>query len=114
MSLPHAVEDALTKVAVKYDEGKPDYSLMPSESLDLICQVWSFGEKKYAAFNWSKGFAWRRPIAAALRHIYAWLRGEDNDPESGLPHLAHAACCLSMVLYFQYKKIGIDNRNKVA
>jgi len=97
--------------AVKHDHGKPDYSLIPTEALDEIAAVWTFGEKKYAAFNWANGFEWRRPLAAALRHIYAFLRGEDNDPESGLSHLAHAVCCLMMVLTFAKTKTGEDNRH---
>lgn len=28
------------------------------------------------------------------RHLWAYRRGEVSDPESGLPHLAHAMCCL--------------------
>lgn len=30
-------------------------------------------------------------LYAYQRHILAWLDGEDNDPATGLPHLAHAA-----------------------
>lgn len=98
--------------AVKYDQEKPDYSLMPPEAMDEVAAVWTFGQRKYAAFNWraGNGFAWRRPVAAALRHIYAWLRGEDLDPESGLSHLAHAICCLSMVITYAKIGKGEDNR----
>lgn len=98
-------------VALKFDQAKPDYSLIPTEALDEIAAVWSFGEKKYAAFNWTLGFKWRRPLAAALRHIYAFLRGEDKDPESGLCHLAHAVCCLMMVISFLKLGTGEDNRH---
>ena len=98
----------------KHDQGKPDYSLMPSEAMDEIAAVWSFGQKKYAAFNWAKGFAWRRPLAAALRHIYAFLRGENNDPESGLSHLAHAVCCLCMVITFVKRGTGEDDRERIS
>jgi hypothetical protein len=97
--------------AIKHDAEKPDYSLMPTEAMDEIAAVWTFGQRKYAAFNWAGGFAWRRPLAAALRHIYAFLRGEDKDPESGLSHLAHAVCCLSMVITFQKNKTGRDDRH---
>lgn len=97
--------------AIKHDQDKPDYSLIPTEALDEIAAVWTFGQRKYAAFNWTKGFAWRRPLAASLRHIYAFLRGEDRDPESGLLHLAHAVCCLMMVITFYKTKTGKDNRH---
>ena len=35
---------------------------------------------------------------AALRHMHAWFEGEDNDPDSGLPHLAHALACLAIIV----------------
>ena len=106
-----ALEEAIANgQGIKYDQGKPDFSLHPTTALEEIAAVWSFGEKKYAAFNWANGFAWRRPAAAALRHIYAWLGGEDKDPESGLSHIAHACCCLMMILHFQRTNTGTDNR----
>ena len=56
--------------------------------LGLVC---GFGAKKYDDDNWRKGYSWRLSFGAMLRHIYAFWRGEDRDPESGLYHLAHAA-----------------------
>lgn len=96
--------------ATKYDSGKPNMALFPPEAMLEISRVWSFGEKKYAAHNWRKGFAYSRPAAAALRHIFAWLGGQDKDEESGLSHLAHAACCLCMLIAFQQNRIGKDDR----
>ena len=43
---------------------------------------------------------------AAMRHLDAWHRGEVNDEESGLPHLAHAACCLLFVMWFDGKSVS--------
>lgn len=31
---------------------------------------------------------------AAMRHLMAWWEGEDNDPDSGLPHVTKAMACL--------------------
>ena len=50
-----------------------------------------------------------QPLACALRHLAAFQRGEDLDPESGLPHLAHAMCNLRMLtLYSRTYKEGDD------
>lgn len=97
---------------IKHDQGKPNFALLPIGPTEEIVKVWTFGEKKYAAWNWTLGFKWSRPLAASLRHIFAWARGEDKDPESGLPHLAHAACCLMMLLEFQATGTGEDDRYK--
>jgi hypothetical protein len=82
----------------KDDGGKPRLSLFPSEAYILICRVFTYGANKYSDFNWRQGMSWRRMYDAAERHLHAWKLGEENDPESGLPHLAHAACCIAMLL----------------
>lgn len=35
---------------------------------------------------------------AANRHLNAWFEGEAVDPDSGLPHLAHALACLAIIV----------------
>ena len=40
----------------------------------------------------------------------AWQRGEDNDPESGLPHLGHAMCNLVMLSTFAKTYAEGDDR----
>jgi hypothetical protein len=35
---------------------------------------------------------------AASRHLNAWFEGEAVDPDSGLPHLAHALACLAIIV----------------
>lgn len=87
------------KNGVKYDQEKPDYSLLPPKSLDLTVQCLTFGASKYDRHNWAKvQDADIRYFAAAMRHLWAHFRGEINDDESGLPHLAHALCCIFFLL----------------
>lgn len=85
--------------AMKFDTGKTDYSQISYELMEHVSRVRMFGEKKYARNNWKKGFKVTRSLAAALRHIFAILRGEIHDPESGLYHVAHAICCLEHALF---------------
>jgi hypothetical protein len=35
---------------------------------------------------------------AAKRHLNKWFEGEDLDPDSGLPHLAHALACVAILI----------------
>lgn len=95
---------------IKHDQGKPDMSLLSSTALFKIAEVMSYGKKKYSAHNWRGGFIWSRPLAAAARHLYAYINGEDKDPETGLSHLAHACCCLFFVLEFEETHKELDDR----
>jgi hypothetical protein len=80
----------VTTGAVKYDEAKPDWSLVPLDALEMVARVMTYGAKKYAPDGW-KGLPnfTNRYYAALLRHLTAWQAGEQFDPESGLPHMAH-------------------------
>jgi hypothetical protein len=95
---------------VKHDAGKPRMDLLPPEALREIAAVLALGAEKYDAHNWRKGFAYSRLIAAALRHVFAWVGGENTDPESGKSHLAHAACCLMFLITFEQTRAGTDDR----
>lgn len=35
---------------------------------------------------------------AARRHLDAWFEGEETDPDSGLPHHAHALACIAILV----------------
>ncbi len=71
--------------------------------------VFDYGRKKYAAWNWTKGMAWSIPTACIIRHCLAILDGETVDPESGLPHRGHIACNVVMLIqYEQTFKEGDD------
>ena len=96
--------------AQKHDAGKPRLDLLPFDALEQVGAVLDYGAKKYAARNWEKGLAWGRLLGAALRHLGAWARGANLDAESGLPHLAHAACCVLMLLASVTRGIGADDR----
>jgi hypothetical protein len=94
---------------IKLDKGKPDRSLIPGDALWEVCRVFEFGAKKYDRWNWEKGFEWSRLLAAAQRHCDAIGDGIWLDEESGLPHAAHATCCLLMLLAHKIRGLGNDN-----
>ena len=96
----------------KADHDKPDMSLLSSIALVEMARVMTYGKKKYTANNWRTGMVWTRPIAASLRHIFAWLGGETYDPETGINHLAHAACGLMFALEFEKTHPDKDDRWK--
>lgn len=98
--------------AIKFDQDKMPMHLLSNEALLQTAAVLKFGANKYAEHNWRKGFQWSRPLSAAMRHIHAFNAGEDKDPESGLSHLAHAACCIMFLLEFEKTHPELDDRYK--
>jgi hypothetical protein len=84
----------------KDDKGKNQLELMSVPALEELGRVLTFGAKKYDERNWEKGIKWSRIYGAILRHTFAWWRGEDKDPETGLHHLAHAMCEVMFALHF--------------
>lgn len=87
------------KYGQKHDHAKPRFSLIPHDALWQVVAVLEFGAGKYGAGNW-RGVtnAHERYFNAAHRHLNAWWQGENVDDESGLPHLAHAVCCLLFLM----------------
>lgn len=71
-----------------------------------------FGAKKYEDYGWAAGLDHSRVYAAILRHLFAYWRGENNDPESGESHLAHAGCGIMFLLTYKINDIGRDDRHK--
>jgi len=96
--------------ARKADQSKPRVELLPGRVLADIAEVLTFGAEKYEDNNWRKGFDWSRMYGAALRHLLAWSEGEDIDPESGLPHLSHALCCVMFLQEYSHSFAGTDDR----
>lgn len=84
--------EKLMTQGTKYDQDKPMLNLIDPEAVEGLAAVLTFGAKKYAADNWRDGISNSRLIASLLRHLFAIMRGEYVDPESGLPHIDHVGC----------------------
>lgn len=96
--------------AKKHDGEKVRLELVPFTALFAVGDAFTYGAKKYADHNYRLGMKWSRLLGAALRHLAAWGAGEDHDPESGLPHLAHAGACVLMLLDAELQRLGTDDR----
>jgi len=101
------------KVGLKHDTGKQRYDLLAPEGLDGLVSVLTYGATKYADRNWEKGINFSRVFAAAMRHLWAWWSRRDLDPETGLSHLDHAACCIHFLSTYTKRKMAkFDDRPK--
>jgi len=96
----------------KHDQEKAGLQYLSNIWILGVGRVLSFGAKKYADHNWRKGIHLSRLLAACLRHVFAFMGGEDKDPETGLSHLYHASCCLMFAAELHETKPQFDDRYK--
>lgn len=98
--------------ATKNDGTKPSMALLPTKALQGIATVFTYGEKKYHAYNYKtrKGLDWDRPYSATQRHLIEWNGGRNIDEESGYPVLWHAGCSIMMLIDLVENNIGKDTR----
>lgn len=91
--VPSLSEDEIRKlkgeVGLKYDDNKPDYSLIPPGVLEAIATIMTYGANKYERDNWRLVKPVERYYSALMRHIEAVRKGEWLDKESGYPHMWH-------------------------
>lgn len=94
----------------KDDDEKLRFDLIDSDLLIELSKVLTFGAQKYGARNWEKGMKWSRVFGALMRHMWVWWKGEKCDPETNMPHLAHAAACVMFLLAYEAREMGEDDR----
>lgn len=93
-------------ISVKNDfiDGKLRWDLLPLDLIEELVKVYDYGAKKYYPESWKEiPNGYERLKAASLRHLAAFEKGEQNDPESGLPHLA--CCAWNMLTCLYYAKL---------
>jgi len=97
--------------AGRFTQGKIRYDLIAPYSLEQLAKVYTYGTIKYNDDNWWKGLKWKAEVFGCItRHIWKWMRGEKNDDESGLHHLAHAAWNCFALMEYERCGLGIDDR----
>lgn len=96
--------------ASHHDAGKAPVAELPTMPLEEVAKVVGYGAEKYGMNNWRKGMPWMKLLNSTLRHIYAFIRGENLDAESGLPHLAHACTNLLFLIQYMQDHQKLDDR----
>lgn len=88
------------KEALRYNTGKPRWSLVHFKSLEPMVRVLEFGAKKYDTDNWKKGLDRREILDSLTRHLTALIDGEEKDSESNIDHIGHIMCNCMFYQYF--------------
>lgn len=87
--------------------------LVPATTMAYIAVGHLEGDLKYGKVNWREaGIRTTIYIDACLRHIEKFKEGEWSDPETKVPHLANALCCLSIIVDAYHAGKLIDDRPK--
>lgn len=92
------IKAVVSSTFMKFDNEKPRMALVPVSLGVAAANALTYGAKKYKPNNWRKIDNVEQYVSALTRHIDAWREGEDNDPESGLCHLDHAAANLCFLI----------------
>lgn len=129
----------MAEKAKRYNKGKLRYELLPGLPLKHLVEVYTRGAHKYSVYedsegkqvlgmnipldqvgkytliedassNWCKGLSWMETLGAVQRHIEAFKRGEELDPELQTRHLANAAWGLFSLMEYEKTHPEMDDR----
>ena len=98
------IEACRKEIGLKFDSDKTSWHILDFSLLTDTVKVFQHGATKYSMDNWkntiSQPHGTNRYYDATLRHLFAFNNGEFFDPESKLPHLAHAITNLLMLTWY--------------
>jgi len=101
----------------RHNDGKPrlSYVLEAPDAISGIAEVMHHStlSGKYARGNWKQGLSWTETADSLLRHLTAFVNGEDIDPDSGKPHVDHISCNALFLGQFHRTHRQFDDRTKV-
>lgn len=100
--------------AKHFSAGKLGVDQILPEVQAVMGLIFTYGESKYGRDNYLDG---GQPISewmgSAQRHYIYFMLGEDDDPESGLPHLGHMLWNIHTAFAYTIRNLGLDDRKKV-
>jgi hypothetical protein len=78
---------------------KPAMSSVPPAALIHLMRAMADGRRKYGHMNWrEKNVSSTIYYDAAMRHLMAWLDGQNTAEDSGVHHLGHVMACCAIIL----------------
>jgi hypothetical protein len=86
------------------------FDLLPIRPLRIIAKHFGVGASKYEERNWERGYDWSLSYAALQRHAHLFWGGEDNDPETGTPHMAAVVFHAMALMEFAFTHPELDDR----
>ena len=100
--------------ALRYNEGKLDWTLLDFEALEPLVKVMSYGAKKYTVGDVSGRDNWKKPVEpkqhlqSAMRHLISMIQGKEIDKESGERHSGHL---LANIMMYNYHTKDVESEH---
>lgn len=76
--------------------GKGRMDLLPFASILRLSRWYEMGAEKYGSHNWEKGIPVYSFLSSAIRHVFKWAAGMDDED-----HLAAAVWNLLAIMFYQ-------------
>ena len=100
-NFPQETEEKQGLKALRYNSGKPDWTLLDYPSLLPLVKVMEQGAQKYSRDNWKLPNDNKlEPLQSAMRHLIALIGGEEIDQESGERHTGHI---IANCMFYNYR-----------
>lgn len=91
------------------------WSVFPRWVMLAVGRVMSVGAAKYGAFNYRESNISASVYQDAMeRHLQLWFDGEDEDPETGVSHLASVMASCALLMDAQVTGKLHDDRQKTG
>jgi hypothetical protein len=115
------VSEPKNDTAKRFNKGKPEWARLQWTEIEEVVKVLTkSAHEKYfddpapegsrGKPNWSKGNSYSMFWESAQRHLKSWLQGERYDAESGLPTLAHCIASCLILMNWERRGVGTDDR----
>lgn len=98
--------------SLRYNIGKPQWSLVDFKSLEPLVRVMEYGANKYAPKNWMIGLNIDQILESLTRHLFALMSGEIIDPESQQEHIGHIMANAMFWKYHYNKQLNEKTRKE--
>ena len=94
---------------------KPNLALNPGYASAIQALAHEDGARKYGAFNWREDPVEAMTyVAAAKRHLDAWVDGDELTTDTGVPNLGSVMASIAILLDAQSCGCLIDNRPRAT
>lgn len=89
------------EISLRYNSGKPRWSLIHYPSLLPLVKVLEHGCIKYSRDNWKKGLDKKELLESTMRHLVELMEDNEDDSESKLAHTGHI---MANIMFYEYHK----------